>query len=360
MKTNNLNISSIEDIDEQLMEEFAAERNFSTNEKTMLNATPQEVLQVIPLRYPWALEFFKNGCANNWMPTEVNMSQDVLDWKNALTFEEKRSLLFNLGFFSTAESLIGNNGVLALYPFVTNPESRMYLLRQAFEEALHTYTFMTITETLPIDQKMVFNMHKNIPIIQEKDDMAASLTDTMCRNAINTESTQGIQDLLRNLFGYYVIMEGIWFYGGFPQMLWFGMQNKMPGLTQQIQFILRDESVHVNFGVDLINTIASEYPQAWTVEFREELLEIVVKAVQLENKSIQFSMPKPLMGLQAKDVADFVQTIANRRMGRLGLPELFENKNSLPWLNETMDHIADDNFFERTVRSYRVDGLKFV
>ena len=360
MKTLQSSLKTIEDIDEQILSEFATNNVLNTQSKHILNVNDADVLHVVPIKYQWAFEYWEKGCANNWMPTEVSMLKDLEDWKN-LSFNEKRSIFYNLGFFSTAESLIGNNGVLSLYPYITNPEARMYLIRQAYEEALHTYTFLHITESLSIPQHAVFNMYQNQPLVSEKDNLALEFTQNITNNKINTSTTDGIHMLLTNLFIYYVVMEGIWFYGGFPQLLWFVTRNKMPGLTQQIQFILRDESLHVNFGVDLINTIMHEHPETCTESFYNKLLSIVEHAVSLEYKSILFSLPSPLSGgLFANDVFEFVKSMANRRLERINLPAIFECKNNtLPWLTEIMDGISDDNFFERTIRSYRVDGLKF-
>src|SRR6476619_6080740 len=147
-------------------------------EKRLLNCNTVDVNQLMPLKYKWAWEHYLNGCANNWLPTEVPMSKDIELWKSRnLSEDEKYVIMRNLGFFSTAESLVGNNIVLAIFKHITNPEARQYLLRQAFEEAVHTHTFHYIVESLSLDQREVFNMYHEVNSIHEKDAFEMRLTE---------------------------------------------------------------------------------------------------------------------------------------------------------------------------------------
>ena len=171
----------------------------------------------------------------------------------------------NLRFFSTAESLVGNNIVLAIFKHVTNPEVRQYLLRQAFEEAIHTHTFLYIVESLNLDEGEVFNMYNEVNSIHDKDAFEMNLTADILKSDFTTSTKEGAQKFLENLIGYYLIMEGIFFYSGFVMMLSFHRQNKMTGIGEQFQYILRDETIHLNFGIDLINGIKEENPELWTM-----------------------------------------------------------------------------------------------
>src|ERR1051326_3133674 len=173
----------------------------------------------------------------------------------------------NLGFFSTAESLVGNNIVLAIFKYITNPEARQYLLRQAFEEAIHTHTFHYIVESFSLDQREVFNMYHEVNSIRDKDVFEMKLTEDILRPDFTTETPEGIRQFLKNLVGFYVIMEGIFFYSGFVMILSFHRQNRMTGVGEQFQYILRDETIHLNFGIDMINTIKEENPEIWTTGF---------------------------------------------------------------------------------------------
>ena len=240
----------------------------------LINNSATDPNKILPLQYPWAREFYKNGIANNWVPEEVSMQKDVEQWKSnsIITDTERRLILWNLGFFSTAESLTANNIVLAVYRHITNPECRQYLLRQAFEEAVHTDTFFYCCDTLGLDPDQIYPMYKEIPSIRDKDELVTDLTRSIFETSFNTQGTRNIQRFLHDLIGYYVIMEGIFFYAGFAMMLALKRQGKMVGVGEQFEFIMRDESVHLAFGCNLINTIKQDYPEAWTQELKDDTI----------------------------------------------------------------------------------------
>lgn len=288
------------------------------------------------------------------MPNEVPMQTDIELWKsNRLTTEERHVIMRNLGFFSTAESLVGNNIVLAIFKHITNPEARQYMLRQAFEEAIHTHTFQYIVESLALDQREVFNMYHEVNSINNKDAFEMTLTAAIMAEGFSTETLQGLQTFLKNLVGFYVIMEGIFFYSGFVMLLSFKRQNKMVGIGQQFEYIMRDESVHLNFGIDLINGIRAENPTAWTPELEKEVREMILKAVELEIAYAQDCMPRGILGLNAGLFREYVQYIADRRLDRLNMPAEFGSKNPFPWMSEMADLSKEQNFFERKVTEYQ-------
>jgi ribonucleoside-diphosphate reductase beta chain len=322
--------------------------------KQLLNARAVDVNQLMPLKYQWAWEHYVNGCQNHWMPTEVPMGRDVAMWKgNDLTADERRVILRNLGFFSTAESLVANNIVLAIFKHVTNPECRQYLIRQAFEEAIHTHAFHYIVESLGLDGHEVFTMHKQVNSIAGKDEFEMELTEAIMRPGFSTETPEGVRQFVENLVGYYVIMEGIFFYSGFAMMLSFHRQNRMTGVGQQFQYILRDESTHLNFGVDLINGIVAENPEIWTAELRESLEAKIAKAVELEIAYAEDCLPRGVLGLNAASFRDYVQFIADRRLERIGLRTRYGSSNPFPWMSETIDLKKEKNFFETRVTEYQ-------
>ncbi len=261
-----------------------------------------------------------------------------------------------LGFFSTAESLVGNNIVLAIFKHVTNPEARQYMLRQAFEEAIHTHTFQYIVESLSLDQREVFNMYHEVNSIHEKDAFEMSLTSAIMEEGFSTETTEGLQTFLKNLVGFYVIMEGIFFYSGFVMFLSFKRQNKMVGIGQQFEYIMRDESIHLNFGIDLINGIREENPGVWTPELDAEIRAMILKAVELEVAYAQDCMPRGILGLNAGLFREYVQYIADRRFDRLHMPQEFGSQNPFPWMSEVADLTKEQNFFEGKVTAYQNAG----
>lgn len=326
-------------------------------EKRLINCNQVDVNQLMPLKYNWAWEHYINGCANHWMPTEVPMNKDIEIWRSdALTEDERLVIMRNLGFFSTAESLVGNNLVLAIFKHVTNAECRQYLLRQAFEEAVHTHTFLYVVESLGLNEGEVFNMYHEVPAIARKDAFEMELTQEVLSEGFSTETFEGAQAFLKNLIGYYLIMEGIFFYTGFVMILSFHNRNLMTGIGEQFQYILRDESIHLNFGIDLINGIKSENPELWTPDFQQSMVERVRESVELEIAYAKDCLPNGVLGLNAGLFRDYVQYIADRRLERIGLPAQYGSGNPFPWMSETMDLSKEKNFFETRVTEYQTGG----
>ncbi|HEX4839289.1 MAG TPA: ribonucleotide-diphosphate reductase subunit beta [Rhabdochlamydiaceae bacterium] len=333
----------------------ATNKRVNVDQKRLINCNKVDVNQLMPLKYTWAWEHYLNGCANHWMPTEVPMGKDIETWKSktALSADERLVIMRNLGFFSTAESLVGNNIVLAIFKHVTNPEIRQYLLRQSFEEAIHTHTFHYIVESLSLDQGEIFNMYNEVNTIHAKDQFEMTLTEDIMKPDFTTSTPEGAQKFLENLIGYYIIMEGIFFYSGFVMILSFHRQNKMTGIGEQFQYILRDETVHLNFGIDLINGIKEENPHLWTTEFQAHIIDLIRKAVELEFQYAQDCLPRGILGLTAPMFREYVQYIADRRLERIGLKPLYRSKNPFPWMSETIDLNKEKNFFETRVTEYQ-------
>ena len=324
------------------------------DQKRLINNSKVDVNQLMPLKYHWAWEHYLNGCANHWMPTEVSMQSDIELWKsNRLTPGERLLVMRNLGFFSTAESLVGNNIVLAIFRHLTNPEARQYLLRQGFEEAIHTHTFHYIVESLALDPGEIFNMYREIDSIHDKDAFEMKITESVLKSDFTTETPEGAQKFLENLIGYYVIMEGIFFYSGFAMILSLHRQNKMVGIGEQFKYILRDETIHLNFGIDLINTIKEENPHIWTEAFQEHIYNLIDEAVELEIRYAKDCLPNGVLGLTTGMFKEYVGYVADRRLERIGLNARYHTKNPFPWLSETIDLEKEGNFFERRVTDYQ-------
>ncbi len=339
---------------DDVVSDGAKGQRVDVTKKRLINCNAVDVNQLMPLKYKWAWEHYLNGCANNWLPTEVPMGKDIELWKSKqLTEAERFVIMRNLGFFSTAESLVGNNIVLAIFKHVTNPECRQYLLRQSFEEAVHTHTFHYVVESLSLDQGEVFNMYNEINSIHNKDVFEMKLTKDLLLPDFTTSTTSGAQKFLENLIGYYVIMEGLFFYSGFVMILSFHRQNKMTGIGEQFQYILRDESIHLNFGIDLINGIKEENPDVWTADFQAHIVDLVRQAVELEYQYAVDCLPKGILGLSAPMFRDYVQFIADRRLERIGLKSQYGSKNPFPWMSETIDLQKEKNFFETRVTEYQ-------
>ena len=330
----------------------------SVDEKAMINCRA-DLNQLVPFKYDWAWQKYIDGCANHWMPQEVNMTADVATWKNpeGLTDDERRIVMRNLGYFSTADSLVANNLVLAIYRLITNPECRQYLLRQAFEEAIHTHAYQYCIESLGMDEGEVFNMYREVPSVARKAAWSLSHTHSLSDPNFKTGTQETDQELLRNLIGFYGVTEGIFFYCGFTQILSMGRRNKMTGVAEQFQYILRDESMHLNFGIDVINQIKLENPHLWTSEFQEEAVQMILEGTQLEIEYARDTMPTGVLGMNAAMMEEYLHFIANRRLSQLGLPEQYAGaQNPFPWMSEIMDLRKEKNFFETRVIEYQTGG----
>jgi ribonucleoside-diphosphate reductase beta chain len=342
--------------DESLNATMGAAR-IRVDDKKIINCHA-DLNQLVPFKYDWAWKKYLDACANHWMPQEVNMAADVALWKsNKLSEDERRIIKRNLGFFSTADSLVANNLVLAVYRHITNPECRQYLLRQAFEEALHTHAYQYVIESLGMDETEVFNMYREIPAVHDKAAFELQFTRELCDPNFHTGTHAADQRLLRNLIGFYVLMEGVFFYVGFVQMLSFGRRNMMVGASEQFQYILRDESMHLNYGIDVINTIKYENPHLWTESFQAEIIDLLKQAVDLEYRYAVDTMPRGVLGLNAGMFKDYIQYIANRRCQQIGLPEQWPGAvNPFPWMSEVLDLKKEKNFFETRVTEYQSGG----
>lgn len=314
--------------------------------------------KILPMTYLWAREYYKSGVANNWTPEEVSMQLDVEQWKSstALTGFERKMILLNLGFFSTAESLTANNIVLAIYRHVTNPECRQYLLRQAFEEAVHTDTFIYCCDSLGLDPEDIYTMYERVSVIKEKDDFVVGLTKSILDPQFEIIDDATTQMFLKDLIGFYVIMEGIFFYAGFAMMLSLKRHKKMVGIGEQFEYIMRDESLHLAFGCDLINTIIKENSSVWTSAFKAEVVALIKEAVVLEMAYAIEACPNGLLGITSKQFCDYVQHIADRRLERLGLEKVYYKENPLLWMSESTDLSKEKNFFETRVTEYQSGG----
>ena len=333
-------------------------RRVNAADKRIINAKT-DVNQLVPFKYKWAWEKYLASCANHWMPQEVNMTRDIALWKdpNGLTEDERRIVKRNLGFFVTADSLAANNIVLGTYRHITAPECRQFLLRQAFEEAIHTHAYQYIVESLGLDESEIFNAYNEVASIRDKDQFLIPYIEAIMDPNFHTGTPQTDQTLLKSLIVFACLMEGLFFYVGFTQILALGRQNKMTGAAEQYQYILRDESMHCNFGIDLINQLKLENPHLWTPEFRAEIKAIFQTAVELEYRYAEDTMPRGVLGMNASMFKGYLRYIANRRAQQIGLDALFPNEeNPFPWMSEMIDLKKERNFFETRVIEYQTGG----
>ena len=351
---------AIDEFDNSLGEEALDGRKtrVQVDQKAMINCRA-DVNQLVPFKYDWAWQKYLDGCANHWMPQEINMTQDIALWKSkdGLTEDERLIVKRNLGFFSTADSLVANNLVLSTYKHITNPECRQYILRQSFEEAIHTHAYQHVIESLGMDEGEIFNMYREIPSVARKASWGLEFTKELDDPHFKTGSVEQDKKLLRNLIAFYCVLEGIFFYCGFTQILSMGRRNKMTGTSEQFQYILRDESMHLNFGIDMINQIKLENPHLWDEEMQDQAAGMILQGMELEIEYARDTMPRGVLGMNASMMEEYLNYIANRRLVQLGLPEEFPNsENPFPWMSEIMDLRKEKNFFETRVIEYQTGG----
>jgi ribonucleoside-diphosphate reductase beta chain len=352
--------NELKDLDTSAVEHEIGEwtERVTVDDKRMINCRA-DLNQLVPFKYDWAWQKYLDGCANHWMPQEINMNADIALWKNpnGLTPDERMIVKRNLGFFSTADSLVANNLVLALYRLITNPECRQYILRQAFEEAIHTQAYQYCIESLGMDEGEIFNMYHEVPSVAKKASWGLKYTKELNDPNFTTGTQETDKALLKNLIAFYCCLEGIFFYCGFSQILSMGRRNKMTGTSEQFQYILRDESMHLNFGIDVINQIKIENPHLWDDAMKREATQMILQATQLEIEYARDTMPRGVLGMNAVMMEEYLQFIANRRLVQIGLLEQFKGvKNPFPWMSEIMDLRKEKNFFETRVIEYQTGG----
>ena len=328
------------------------------NKRRIINGGDADVMQLYPMRHKFAWEAYMAGNANHWLPTEISMQRDIEQWKSkdVLSDDERKAFETVLGFFTTADSIAANNVVLAVYKHVTSPECRMYLLRQGYEEAIHTHAYQYIVESLGMDESRIFNMYREVESIYNKDNLVLNLNEGIFDPAFKTGTFENDQLFLENLIVFSLIMEGIFFYSSFAVMFGFQRQNKLTGSAEQIQYIMRDESQHLNFGVNMINSIKEEQPELWTKEFQTRMVDLVKRAVVLEYTFATDVFPKGIFGMNAEGFKQYIEHIADRRLATIGLPAQYNVTNPFPWMSEAVDLNKEKNFFETRVTEYKTGG----
>jgi len=328
------------------------------NKRRIINGADADVIQLYPMKHTFAWDAYNAGNANHWLPTEIIMQNDIEQWRSdsVLSDDERAAFKTVLGFFTTADSIAANNIVIAMYKHVTSPECRMYLLRQAYEEAIHTHAYQYIVESLSLDEGEIFNMYREVDAIYNKASFILTFNEGIFNPDFKTGTFENDQKFLENIIVFSLIMEGIFFYSSFAVIFGFHRQNKMVGSAEQIQYIMRDESQHLNFGINLINTIKQEQPELWTEEFQKHVVELIREATTMEYTFAQTVFPKGIFGMNADGFKQYIEHVADRRLQSIGLPKQYNVINPFPWMSEAADLSKEKNFFETRVTEYQTGG----
>lgn len=334
------------------------DQRVNINDRKIINGKDADVIQLYPMKHTFAWDAYNAGNANHWLPTEISMQKDVEQWraKGLLSDDERQAFETVLGFFTTADSIAANNIVIAMYKHITSPECRMYLLRQGYEEAIHSHAYQYIVESLGMDEGRIFNMYREVEAIYDKASFVLTFNEGIFNPEFKTGTLEADQKFLENIVVFSLIMEGIFFYSAFAVMFGFQRQNKMVGSAEQIQYIMRDESQHLNFGINLINTIKEEQPEVWTEQFQQHIIDLVKEAAKLEYTFAQTVFPKGIFGMNADGFKQYIEHIADRRLKSVGLETQFNVTNPFPWMSEAVDLNKEKNFFETRVIEYQTGG----
>lgn len=321
----------------------------------MLTNDPTYIGNLKPVKYQWAYDTYQQAIRNTWFPNEVQLGEDLADW-NGLTDDEQHAVTFLMSYFNPSEFLVNNALAFGVYPFVAPPEIKMYLARQMFEEANHSMSFEYVLETFKIDHDKAYSGHDTYPSMKKKEDFILHYLNRMLDRQINVETTQGKQQFVENLVAYNVVMEGIFFYSGFMLALSFRQRNILRNFASLIDWVLRDESLHLQFGINLLLTILEENGEIMTDEFAARIHKMIVDAVELEKAYNRDALPHGILGLNAEYINQYVEYVADRRLEELGFDAHFKTANPAKWMTTATDVPELVNFFEATNTSYEVNA----
>ena len=301
------------------------------------------------------MDLYDQAVANTWFPNEIQLGEDIADFKK-MTDEEQHALTFLMSFFNPSELIVNKALAFGVYPYVNAPEAHLYLAKQMWEEANHCMSFEYVLETFPVDRETIYAQHVESPTISAKEDFETKYIKRMTEATLDITTTEGKQDFVRNLIAYNIIMEGIWFYSGFMVALSFRQRNLLRNYGSLIDWVVRDESLHLKFGINLILTVLEENPDIATPEFVEEVIKMVTDAVEMECAYNQEMFPNGILGLNANYVNQYVKYLADRRFEELGLPTQYNVSNPAKWMATANDTLQLVNFFESTNTSYEVNA----
>ncbi len=321
----------------------------------MILGKPREKdMSLRPIQYQWAYDLYNQAVANTWFPHEIALGEDLRDWET-MTEDERYAVTFLLSFFNPAELIVNRSLALGLYPYLRAPETHIYLAKQMWEEANHAVAFEYVLETFPVDREKVFNQHAEIPSMMAKEAFLHKYLERMTDLNLDITSVAGKQDFVRNLVAYNIVMEGIWFYSGFMVALSFRQRNQLRNFGSMVDWVLRDESLHLKFGINIVLTVLEENPEIVTQEFANEIQQIIIEGVQIESNYNRDLFPRGILGLNADYVNQYVQYVADRRLEELGFQPHFKVTNPAKWMSTATDVLELVNFFESQNTSYEVD-----
>jgi ribonucleoside-diphosphate reductase beta chain len=325
------------------------------DDKRVINGQT-DINQLAPFKYPWAWNYFLNANKNHWTPLDINMAQDVTDYRYKLTLEEKHVYENVLSYLTTSDILAMRNIGLAVMEKMSAPELQIYQARQVYEEALHTWTYQHCIETIGLDQSEIYNRYRVIPEIHQKISLANRRLDSVLRSDIDLNDPDELHNFVIAYMFFSAIFEGCWFYNGFSPIFALQRRGLMKGTAEQLQYIMRDEVMHASFGIRVVKQIIFE--ENLTLDQRA-IQDMWEESYEAEKSYTNYILKDPILGYSAEMHLGQFQYIANRRAGQLGLgiePFPGAKEATLPWLDEQANLRKEKNFFETRVTEYQTGG----
>ena len=323
----------------------------------ILGSGLRDGLQLKPVRYQWAMDLYNQAVANTWFPNEVQLVQDLAAFEK-LTDDEKHALKTVISYLNPNELLINKSLAFGIYPYVNAAEAHLYLSKQMWEEANHFMTFEYIIETFPFDRQEIYAAGYGKKSLKDKSDFQTKYVGRMLNDKLDVTTTEGKKDFVRNLVAYNIVLEGIWFYSGFMVGMSFRRRNLLRNVGSLLDWITKDENLHLTFGINLLLTILDENPDLQTQEFADEIRDLILQAVALEEAYNKDMLPKGILGLNADYVNQYVKFMTDRRLEELGFEKEYNVPNPAKWMAAANDTLELVNFFESTNTNYEVNTVK--
>lgn len=312
-------------------------------------------LTLRPMKYPVFYEMYKNAIKNTWTVDEIDFQRDINDLRTKMTPAERHLISRLVAFFATGDSIVGNNLVLNLYKHINSPEARLYLSRQLYEEALHVQFYLTLLDSYIPDhaeRARAFSAIDNIPSIQKKAQFCFKWMDSVNEiEQLNT--TEDKRKFLMNLICFATCIEGLFFFGAFAYVYYLRSKGLLDGLASGTNWVFRDESAHMNFALEVIEVARREDPTLFSPQMNDLITQMLSEAVECEMAFADDVLEFGIAGLSKKDMREYLQYVADRRLEALHIPPKFGSKNPFDFL-ELQDVQELTNFFERKVAAYQV------
>jgi ribonucleoside-diphosphate reductase beta chain len=312
-------------------------------------------LTLRPMRYPHLYERYRDAIRNTWTVEEVDLSDDLGDLHRRLLPAERHLVRRLVAFFATGDSIVANNLVLNLYKHVNAPEARLYLSRQLFEEALHVQLYLTLLDTYLADdaeRAEAFAAIENVPSIRAKADFCFRWIDSLA-DLDRLETEEDRRAFLLNLICFAACIEGLFFFAAFAYVYFLRSKGLLNGLAAGTNWVFRDESAHMAFAFDVIDTVRAEQPELFDDDLAHRVDRMLREAVDVEVAFAEDVLSEGVPGLSVADTRQYLEYVADQRLVRLGLPRAFGSTNPFGFM-ELQDVSELANFFERTVSAYQV------